>query len=175
MVLKLATRLAPKTVFSGDTPVVLAGNMVGEDGVEALSVAGAVAALTALSVVEIESLDHSALKAVIPTADGTTTAIIPDGGRLTVCTVASANAAHWVVLPAPVPGTIVVLLGNATIYEMRSSAPATVGIGGNTPTAGHESAIPASAVCIMICLNATAWVGWTILGATLAAVEAAAT
>ncbi len=174
MTLKLLTRVAPKTNHPTDATVALGATLRDEAGDEAFTTAGLVAALTALSVNEIASLDASVVQAIVPTADGTTTAIIAAKGRISVCTVASANAAHWVVLPAPTPGNILILLGNATIYEMRSSAPGTVGIGGNTPSAGHESAIPASAVCVMICLSATMWLGWTILGQTLAAVETAA-
>ena len=115
------------------------------------------------------------INAVVPTADGTGTGVIPAGGLINVCTVTPTNAAHWAVLPAPVPGSIVVLINAAanTAYELRSSAPATVGIGEGTGAAA-ESAIPAKSVAVLMCQSATNWVGFTITAATLAAVEAAA-
>ncbi len=196
MTLKLLTRVAPKTNHPTDATVALGATLVDEAGNEALATSGLVAALGTLTVAEITALatvgstvmdavadlsvdevlanDASVVQAIVPTADGTTTAIIAAKGRISVCTVASTDANHWIVLPAPTPGNILILLGNATIYEMRSSAPATVGIGGNTPTANHESAVPASAICVVICLSATNWEGLTIVGGVLAALEKAA-
>jgi hypothetical protein len=108
------------------------------------------------------------------TADGTTTGTLTDLGKDFTVVVTSGNAAHIVILPAPVVGRKITLINaSATAYELRSSDPATIAIGGGTG-AGAESAIPASSVATLICRSATAWLGWTIAGATLAAVEAAA-
>lgn len=107
------------------------------------------------------------------TADGLTTGTISDNGNIQTVDVTSAAAANIIVLPTPVAGKRVTLSVGANGYELRSSDPATVGIGGGTGAAA-ESAIPANSVCVMTCISATSWVGYTITGATLAAVEAAA-
>jgi hypothetical protein len=119
----------------------------------------------------------AAVNAVVPTANGDGTGVIPDEGALTICTVNPSNADHIVTLPTPTPGKIVVLMNIAanTAYELRSSDPATVLIGEGTGGAAVESAIPAKSVCVMFCISATKWSGLTINAATLAAVAAAAT
>lgn len=109
--------------------------------------------------------------AVTATADGLTTAIIPDTASFV--TVTSANVAHIVVLPAPTPGRIVILRNGATGYELRSSAPATVAINGGTG-ASAESAVAASTMVVAVCTTATTWQAISLVGTTLAAVEAAA-
>jgi hypothetical protein len=111
--------------------------------------------------------------AVTATADGLTTGIIPDGGRIVFAPIASADANHIVVLPAPTPGTIVIGFVGANGCELRSSAPATVGINGGTG-ASAESAIAANQMFVAICTSATSWHGWEITAATLTAIEAAA-
>jgi hypothetical protein len=65
------------------------------------------------------------------------------------------------ILPPPVPGTIVVIAGAATGGELRSSAPATIGINGGTG-ADAESAIAANMMVVVICESATNWKGLTI-------------
>jgi len=107
------------------------------------------------------------------TSDGLTTGIIADNGNIQTINVTSAAAANIVVLPTPVAGKQITLSVGSNGYELRSSAPATVAIGGGTG-ATVESAIPADSVCVMTCISATAWVGYTVTAATLAAVEAAA-
>jgi hypothetical protein len=107
------------------------------------------------------------------TTDGLTTAIITSRGMLNFITVTSSDANFIIVLPAPTPGTIVILRNGSTGYELRSSAPATVAINGGTDTAG-ESAIAASAMVIAICTTATTWQAISLAATTLAAVEAAA-
>ncbi len=108
------------------------------------------------------------------TADGTTTGTLTDLGRDFTVLVTTDDANKIIILPAPVVGRTIRLINTtATAYELRSSAPATIAIGGGTG-ASAESAIPASSVATIICRSATAWLGWTIAGATLAAIEAAA-
>ena len=107
------------------------------------------------------------------TATGATTGTIADAGMIQFVTVTSDDANKIVVLPAPTPGTIVILRNGATGYELRSSAPATVAINGGTG-ASAESAIAASTMVIAICTTATTWQAIGLAGTTLAAVEAAA-
>jgi hypothetical protein len=107
------------------------------------------------------------------TDDGLTTGIIADAGLLQFVTVTSANAAHIIVLPTPTPGRIVLLANGGTGYELRSSAPATVAINGGAE-ADAESAIAASTLVVAVCKTATAWAAFSLVGTTLAAVEAAA-
>jgi hypothetical protein len=111
----------------------------------------------------------------IPTAAGLTTGTIAEAGRLQVVLVESAAADNIIILPPPVVGTIVILLGNATGYELRTTDPATIGINGGTG-AGAESAIPASTCAILICQSATAWKGFQSqgTGGTLVLTEVAA-
>lgn len=108
------------------------------------------------------------------TADGLTTGTIADAGTYQAIAVTSASANNIIVLPTPTPGTVLDLYVGANGYEIRSSAPATVLIGGGTGGAAVESAIPANSWAHLVCVDATHWVGYTITGATLAAVEAAA-
>lgn len=107
------------------------------------------------------------------TADGTGTGTIAAAGLLQFVTVTSDDANKIVILPAPTPGTIVILRNGATGYELRSSAPATVAINGGTG-ASAESAVAASTMVIAVCTTATTWQAIGLAGTTLAAVEAAA-
>lgn len=109
------------------------------------------------------------------TADGTGTGTIASGPMLQfVAVTAGGDANAIIVLPAPTPGTIVVLHVAATGYELRTSAPATVGINGGTG-ASAESAIPANTTVLMICASATSWKGLQLgSDGTLAKVEVAA-
>lgn len=107
------------------------------------------------------------------TADGLTTGTIAAAGMIQFVTVTSADANHIIVLPAPTPGTIVILRNGTTGYELRTSAPATISINGGAG-ANAESAIAASSMVIAICTTATTWQAITIAATTLAAVEAAA-
>ena len=96
--------------------------------------------------------------AITATSDGTTTGTVPGGGFYTTD---SANANHIVILPAPVPGTMVYLnsIGETgQAYELRTSAPGTVllnNVGGGT----EESVIAATDVLVQaICVSTTAWI-----------------
>lgn len=107
------------------------------------------------------------------TADGTTTGTIAAAGLFQFVTVTASSADHIIILPAPTPGTIVLLAVGANGFELRSSAPATVAINGGAE-ANAESAIPANTLVFMVCTSATTWQGWDLTGTTFAAVEAAA-
>ncbi len=100
--------------------------------------------------------------AVIPTATGATTGTIPAG--TTFATVTSGNADHIVILPAPVIGQVITLQGGATGYEIRSSAPATIGINGGVG-ASAESAVAGSLTVILRCVSLTNWIGSTVTAA----------
>lgn len=102
-----------------------------------------------------------ALKSVAVTATDVGSAI-PVGA--THVAVTSSNADHIVVLPPPVPGTKITLLNGGTGYELRSSAPATVGINGGTGE-NAESAVGASTAVIVECVSATNWIGSTVSAA----------
>jgi hypothetical protein len=104
------------------------------------------------------------------TAGAGDSVIDPDSSTVQVT---SANANNIITLPAPVVGKRLTLIVGANGYELRSNAPATVGIGGGVG-ANAESAIPANSLAVVVCISATNWVGYTITAATLAAVEAAA-
>lgn len=90
------------------------------------------------------------------TAAGLTT------GQITLGTewvnVTSGNADHIIVLPDAPVGTIIRLMNGGTGYELRTHAPATVGINGGAE-ADAESAIGAN-VYVEVCrVSATNWVG----------------
>lgn len=108
------------------------------------------------------------------TADGLTTGTIAAGGVMQFVTVTSADANHIIVMPTPTPGTIIIMANGATGYEIRSSAPSTVLINDGTGGAAVESAIAASTLVIAVCKDATHWTAFSLVGTTLAAVEAAA-
>ena len=94
------------------------------------------------------------------TADGTGTGTIADGTSFV--SVTSGNADHIVILPSPTIGNIVYIHVGANGCELRSSATGTISINGNTPSSGHESALPANSVTICICVSATAWVAFEV-------------
>ncbi len=106
------------------------------------------------------------------TSAGATTGTIAAGTSFVVVTCDDAN--KIIILPAAVPGTIVILHNGSTGYELRSSAPATIAINGGTDTAA-ESAIPANSTVFMICVTTTAWKGFFLdADSDVAKVEAAA-
>lgn len=113
------------------------------------------------------------------TADGTGTGTLVDPGRDFKVLVTSTNADHIIVLPPVVVSRIVGLIEVTSVgYELRSSNPATISIGStndiNGVGAGAESAIPARAIATIVARTSTAWVGTTITGVTVAAIETAA-
>lgn len=106
-------------------------------------------------------------------APGGTTGVIAAAGMLQFVPVTSDDANKVITLPAPTPGTVVILANGATGYELRTSAPATVAINGGAAS-NAESAIAASTLVIAVCTSATTWQAIGLAGTTLAAVEAAA-
>jgi len=90
-------------------------------------------------------------------ADADGTSVIPAGTSFV--SVTSSDAAHIIVLPPPVLGNIVYLAETATTgYELRSSAPGTIGINGGTGT-NAESAIAGSITYIRcVCVSSTSWI-----------------
>jgi hypothetical protein len=106
------------------------------------------------------------------TDDGLTTAIIAAG--TSYVTVTSADAAHFIVLPAPVVGHEVVLMNGATGYELQTSTPASIAINAGTGTAASSS-IGAAELVTCRCTSATTWVCVSqAADGTVAAVDAAA-
>ena len=115
-------------------------------------------AATFSSTVTVTTGLQNAAVARTATADGTGTGLIADGTSFVSLTVTNAN--HWVTLPTPTPGNVVWIseLGT-TGFEVRTSAPATVGINGGTAS-NAESAIAGTAVLVrFVCVSATNWVG----------------
>lgn len=119
-------------------------------------------------------LVYPATVARTATATGATTGTIADAGMIQFVTVTSDDANKIIILPAPTPGTIVILGEASTVgYELRTSAPATIAINGGAG-ADAESAIAASMLVIAVCTTATTWQAISVVAATFAAVEAAA-
>jgi len=116
-------------------------------------------------------LGQLALGAVPVTAVVTTGAAIPEDAAFV--TVTSANSAHIVILPPPVPGKVLFIHVGANGFALRSSAPATIAINGGIG-ASASSAIAANTLVQIVATTATTWQGWRIVGATLSAVPAAA-
>jgi len=84
------------------------------------------------------------------------------------------NANNILILPAPVPGRIVIVAGAATGGELRTTDPATIAINGGSG-ANAESAVAANQMVILICESATSWKALTIASnGTVAGLEAAA-
>lgn len=109
------------------------------------------------------------------TVTGATTGTItdPTSGSVFV-TVTSDDANKIIVLPTPTPGTEVRWYVGANGFELRSSAPASVGINGGTG-ANAESAIPANTYGVARCATATNWVCHEIAAdGVLSTVEVAA-
>lgn len=96
------------------------------------------------------------------TATGATTGTISAG--VTHVVVTSDDANKILVLPAPVPGQEITIINGTTGYELRSSAPATIGINGGV-SANAESAIAASMILVLRCVSATQWIGQSFTAA----------
>lgn len=99
-----------------------------------------------------------ALKSEARTAtdNGKTTGQISAGTTHVVVTCDDAN--KIITLPAPVPGLEITIVNGATGYELRTSAPATIGINGGVGE-NVESAVAANMVIVMRCVSATNWIG----------------
>lgn len=88
------------------------------------------------------------------TAAGLTTGQISEFA--THVTVTSANADHIIVLPKPVVGKRITIDVGSTGFELRTTAPATIGINGGTGS-DAESAIAANSTLDAVCISLTAW------------------
>ncbi len=98
----------------------------------------------------------------IATASGATTGTIANGNCIVAVTSADAN--NIIILPAPIPGTVVKLINGGTGYELRTNSPTTVAINGGTGAAA-ESAIAANINVVMECFSPTTWIGSTYTSA----------
>ena len=169
---------APTNPFSGEQAAWLA-DVHGADLTDAYVAADVVVtdAYVAADVVVTAAIPTSVNDAMLTqartaTADGTGTGTIAAGTDWVDVT--SDDATKIIVLPAPTPGTVVALSNGATGYELRTSAPATVGINGGA-AADAESAIPAATLVICVCRTATAWLcSNTATDGTVSATEVAA-
>ena len=112
--------------------------------------------LTDSTLVDVKGCQFAA-QARTATADGTGTGTIADGESF--ITVTSGGANTIMILPTPTPGTIVWLSETgSTGYELRSSAPASVGINGGTGVSA-ESAIAGGITLVRcVCVSATLWI-----------------
>jgi hypothetical protein len=119
--------------------------------------------ITACGTIDVAAASNGTITA---TDDGTGTGVIPGGGFYTVN--ADSDAAHIVTLPAPVPGTTVWLntAGDSTGFEIRSSAPGSVGINGGTGGSAESDIAAGVSLVRLYCSSATNWVGtqWVAAG-----------
>ena len=121
---------------------------------------------TAVSPVTFSKGQQASSQAVTATSDGLTTGIIPTGA--TYVTVTSAGANNIVLLPPPTVGTMVWIFVGSNGCELRAGsatgtdASDSISIGGNSASAGHESALPANSLTCCICTSATTWVGFEV-------------
>jgi len=94
----------------------------------------------------------------VATDDGTGTGTIAAGTSV-VSVNADSDANHIIILPAPVIGNVIRLIETATTgYELRTSAPATIGINGGTATNGESAVAGAITVTQCVCVSATNWI-----------------
>jgi hypothetical protein len=128
---------------------------------------------TAIATLEGEGLNAQLVaEARTATADGLTTGIV--SATTDHVNVTAGDANHIIALPTPSVGKRVTLVVAATGYELRTSAPETVGINGGTG-ADAESAIAADTYVECFCATATNWICWSrIADGTLAVVQVAA-
>lgn len=112
--------------------------------------------------------------AATATSDGSGTGTLEEGKLVQFVVPSWVGANNIIILPTPQPGKIVIIAGAGTGGELRTNAPATVGINGGSG-AGTESAVAASQMVIAICESATSWKAFTIASdGTTAGLEAAA-
>lgn len=110
----------------------------------------------------------------VPLTATSTGTDIPGDRLLQIVIPTWGNANNILILPPPVPGTIVIIAGAATGGELRSSSPTTIGINGGTGS-GAESAVAANRMIVAICESATSWKAFGIASdGTTAGLEAAA-
>ena len=112
--------------------------------------------------------------AATATSDGSGTGTLRENLLVQFVVPTWVGANNILVLPSPQPGKIVIIAGAATGGELRTSAPATIGINGGTGT-DVESAVAANQMVVAICESATSWKAITIASdGTTAGLEAAA-
>jgi len=139
----------------GNTPVRaqdfndLAGDYVSLTDSNAQTIAGAITATTGV---------QSSAVSVTATDDGTGTGTIAAGTSVASIN-ADSDANHIVILPAPVVGNIIYLIETGTTgYELRSSAPATIGINGGTGSNVESAVAGATTYVKCVCVSATNWI-----------------
>jgi len=151
---KISKREAELSAVDGAT---ISGNL---DGIGTLGVNGAITAASTLAVTGAQTNtagQQNAAVAVVATADGTGTGTIPAG--TSVASVACGAAARIVILPAPVIGNIIILIETATTgYELRSSAPGSIGINGGTGSNVESAVAGAITYTRCVCVSATNWI-----------------
>jgi hypothetical protein len=95
---------------------------------------------------------------VTATDDGTGTGQIPVGANF-VTVDADSDANHIVTLPAPVVGTIIHIAESGTTgFELRTSAPATIGINAGTGSNAESAIAGAITLVRCVCVSSTNWV-----------------
>ena len=142
----------------GNTPVRaqdfndLAGDYVSLSDASAQSVASALTvtgAVTATAGVQSSAVSVTATDAGAAIPAGTAVALID----------ADSDANHIVILPAPVVGNVIILIEDGTTgYELRSSAPATIGINGGTGSNVESAVAGAITYTRCVCVSATSWI-----------------
>jgi len=92
------------------------------------------------------------------TNDGTGTGTIA-AGTAVVSVNADSDAAHIIILPAPVVGNIIHLIETGTTgYELRTSTPASIGINGGTASNGESAIAGAITYVKCVCVSSTNWI-----------------
>ena len=101
---------------------------------------------------------QSAAVTHVATDDGTGTGTIAAGTSV-VSVNADSDANHIIILPAPVIGNVIRLIETGTTgYELRTSAPASIGINGGTASNGESAVAGAITVTQCVCVSATNWI-----------------
>ena len=94
----------------------------------------------------------------VATDDGTGIGTIP-AGISSVIVNADSDANHIIILPAPVLGNIIhIMEAGTTGYELRSSAPASIGINGGTASNGESAIAGAITYIKCVCVSTTNWI-----------------
>lgn len=91
------------------------------------------------------------------TATGATTGTIPATAKVVNALGVTGQVDYIIVLPAPVAGKKLLLLGNGYQYELQTSDPATIYLNG-VKGAGVELAVAASQAVELLCVDSTHWI-----------------
>ena len=101
---------------------------------------------------------QSAAVTHVATDAGTGTGTIAAGTSV-VSVNADSDANHIIILPAPVVGNIIHLIETGTTgYELRTSAPASIGINGGTASNGESAIAGAITYVKCICVSSINWI-----------------